>query len=112
MAKVILVNPSMATLGYSIVTPRWMFVIAQATPHDLVGTPVIVDETIKEFDASSVSPGDIVGISIHTGNCTAGYRVLREAKRKGATVIMGGIHPTIFPDEPLEVGADAVVTGN
>lgn len=25
---------------------------------------------------------------------------------------MGGIHPTIFPDEPLEMGADAVVTGN
>src|SRR5260370_40030524 len=30
----------------------------------------------------------------------------------GATVIMGGIHATIFPDEPLEMGADAVVTGN
>src|SRR5262249_53128689 len=47
-----------------------------------------------------------------TGNCLAGYRVLREAKLKGATVLMGGIHPTIFPAEPLEMGADAVVTGN
>lgn len=26
--------------------------------------------------------------------------------------IVGGIHPTIFPEEPLEWGADAVVTGN
>jgi radical SAM superfamily enzyme YgiQ (UPF0313 family) len=26
-------------------------------------------------------------------------------------VIVGGIHPTIFPDEPLEMGADAVVKG-
>ncbi|HEY0796406.1 MAG TPA: radical SAM protein [Acidisarcina sp.] len=112
MGKVILVNPSMATLGYSIVTPRWMFVIAQATPHDLVGTPVLVDETIKAFDSSIISPGDIVGIGIITGNCTAGYRVLAEAKRKGATVIVGGIHATIFPSEPLEMGADAVVTGN
>lgn len=112
MRKVILVNPSMATLGYSIVTPRWMFVIAQATPQDLVGTPVLVDETLKEFDSSIISPGDIVGISIHTGNCTAGYRVLTEAKRKGARVIMGGIHATIFPNEPLGMGADAVVTGN
>ena len=110
MSKVILVNPSMATVGYGIVTPRWLFVIAQATPQNLVGTPVVVDETIKEFDASIISPGDIVGISIQTGNCVAGYRVLREAKRGGATVIMGGVHATVFPDEPLEMGADAVVT--
>src|SRR5260370_1025343 len=41
-----------------------------------------------------------------------GYRILRQAKSRGATVIMGGIHATIFPDEPLEMGADAVVTGN
>ncbi len=112
MAKVILVNPSMSTLGYSVMTPRWLFVIAQATPADLVGDPILVDETIKKFDPGIVRRGDIVGIGISTGNCLAGYRVLREAKLKGATVIMGGIHPTIFPDEPLEMGADAVVTGN
>jgi radical SAM superfamily enzyme YgiQ (UPF0313 family) len=59
-----------------------------------------------------VGPGDIVGIGISSGNCTAGYRILREAKTRGATVIMGGIHCTIFPDEALRMGADAVVTGN
>ncbi len=112
MAKVILVNPSMATMGYSIITPRWLFVMAQATPRDLVGDPILVDETIEKFDPGIVHQRDIVGIGISTGNCLAGYRVLREAKLKGATVIMGGIHPTIFPDEPLEMGADAVVTGN
>jgi radical SAM superfamily enzyme YgiQ (UPF0313 family) len=112
MSKVILVNPSMVTLGYSIMTPRWLFVIAQATPRDLVGDPILVDETIKEFDASIVSPGDLVGISITTGNCTAGYKALKQAKSRGAKVIMGGIHVTIFPREPLEMGADAVVTGN
>src|SRR5262249_31955797 len=35
-----------------------------------------------------------------------------EAKRRRATVVMGGVHPTVFPEEPLETGADAVVTGN
>jgi radical SAM superfamily enzyme YgiQ (UPF0313 family) len=58
-----------------------------------------------------VNPGDIVGIGITTGNCLAGYRVLREAKKRNAIVIMGGIHATIFPDEPVELGADATVTG-
>ena len=99
-------------MGYSIITPRWLFVMAQATPIGLVDDPLLVDESLERFDPTVVRPGDIVGIGISTGNCLAGYRILREAKSKGATVIMGGIHPTIFPDEPLEMGADAVVTGN
>ncbi len=112
MPKVILVNPANSTLGYSVITPRWLFVIAQATPVELVGDPILVDEAIEKFDPSIVRPGDVVGIGISTGNCLAGYRILKEAKSNGATVIMGGVHPTIFPDEPLEMGADAVVTGN
>ncbi len=112
MGKVILVNPAMTTLGYSVITPRWLFVMAQATPVDLIGDPVLVDEAIHEFDPEAVQAGDIVGIGISTGHCLRGYEILRIAKSKGATVIMGGIHPTIFPDEPLEMGADAVVTGN
>jgi len=102
----------MCTVGYSVITPRWLFVIAQATPTDEVGDPVIVDEALAPFDPSIVSSGDIVGIGISTGNCLPGYRAMREAKARGATVIMGGIHATIFPDEPLEMGADSVVTGN
>jgi radical SAM superfamily enzyme YgiQ (UPF0313 family) len=112
MTKVVLVNPAMSTLGYSVITPRWLFVMAQATPMELVGDPLLVDEAIQAFDPGMVHPGDIVGIGISTGNCLAGYRILTEAKSRGATVIMGGIHPTIFPDEPLEMGADAVVMGN
>src|SRR5262245_5494098 len=112
MPKVILINPSMSTIGYSFITPRWLYVIAQATPVELVGDPIVIDETIERFRADIVNPGDIVGIGISTGNCLAGYRVLKEAKQRGAVVIMGGIHPTIFPDEPLKMGADAVVTGN
>src|SRR5215471_14807970 len=112
MAKIILVNPAMTTLGYSVVTPRWLFVIAQATPVELAADPVLVDEAIQEFDPDMVDRGDIVGIGISTGNCLAGYKILKKAKSRGATVIIGGIHPTIFPDEPLEMGADAVVTGN
>jgi radical SAM superfamily enzyme YgiQ (UPF0313 family) len=77
-----------------------------------VGDPVLVDEAIRELDPSIVHPGDIVGIGISTGNCLAGYKILKKAKSRGATVVMGGIHPTIVPDEALEMGADAVVIGN
>ena len=101
MPKVILVNPSLSTVGYSFITPRWLYVMAQATPVDMVGDPILVDESIERFDPDILSPGDIVGIGITSGNCIPGYRVLREAKLKGATVIMGGTHTTIFPEEPL-----------
>jgi len=111
MPKVILVNPSQSTAGYSFITPRWLYVLAQATPVELVGDPILVDESIERFDPDILSPGDIVGIGISSGNCLPGYRVLKEAKLKGATVIMGGIHATIFPEESLRMGADAVVTG-
>lgn len=112
MSNVILVNPSNATVGYSVITPRWLYVIAGATPTEFAGDPIIVDEPILQFDANRVGPGDIVGVGIHTGNCRPGYRVVREAKKRGATVIVGGVHGTIFPEEPLEMGADAVVKGN
>src|SRR5262249_47975822 len=112
MAKVVLVNPSMSTVGYSFITPRWLYVLAEATPTGLIGDPILVDESLKAFNPEILEPGDIVGIGISSGNCLPGYRALREAKAKGATVVMGGIHTTIFPDEPLKMGADAVVTGS
>ena len=89
MAIVVLVNPAMSTLGYSVITPRWLFVMAQATPVELVGDPALVDEAIQGFDPGVVHPGDIVGIGISTGNCLAGYRIVREAKSRGAAVING-----------------------
>ena len=111
MSKVILVNPANATVGYSVITPRWLFVIAGATPTNLVGDPVIIDVPVTPFKAEDVAAGDIVGIGIHSGNCRSAYQIIREAKQRGAIVIAGGIHPTLFPEEALEMGADAVVKG-
>lgn len=111
--RVFLVNPANVTAGISFITPRWLFVLAAATPRELVGDPALIDETIERFNPDKVERGDIVGIGITTDNCLAGYRVAREAKKRGATVIMGGIHTTLFPEEVRELGgADAVVKGN
>lgn len=112
MPKVFLVNPSRSSVGFSFLTPRWLFVMAQATPTALVGDPVLVDEALEPFDPETVAPGDIVGVGIGTVNCRPGYRVVQQAKARGATVIVGGIHASLVPKEPLEHGADAVVTGN
>jgi radical SAM superfamily enzyme YgiQ (UPF0313 family) len=110
--QVFLVNPSDISFGIAVITPRWLFVLAAATPARF-GTPIIVDETLETLDLSRVQPGDVVGIGVHTGNALRGYEVGRACRAAGATVIYGGIHATLFPEEVLQHGAaHAVVKGD
>jgi len=110
--KVHLVNPSDTAFGTAVITPRWLFVLAGATPAEF-GDPRIWDETLQHLDPEQVQPGDVVGIGIHTGNALRGYAVGRLARERGAWVIFGGIQATLFPNEAFERGgAHAVVTGD
>ena len=107
-----LVNPSDHSFGTAVITPRWLFVLAAATPRN-VGDPILVDESIEVIDPATIAAGDIVGISVHSANVLRGYEVGRIAKERGATVVYGGIHATLFPEEPFERGcADCVVKGD
>ncbi|HEY3885864.1 MAG TPA: radical SAM protein, partial [Vicinamibacterales bacterium] len=103
-----LVNPSHISFGVGVITPRWLFVLAGATPSQY-GRPEISDETLEPFELASVHAGDIVGIGIHTGNALRGYEIGRDASARGATVVFGGIHATLFPDEARDLGAAAAV---
>jgi radical SAM superfamily enzyme YgiQ (UPF0313 family) len=107
-----LINPSDNSFGTAVITPRWLFVLAAATPRSM-GDPVLVDESLEQLDSQTIRPGDVVGISVHTGNALRGYEVGRLAHDRGARVVYGGIHATLFPEEPFEQGAaDAVVKGD
>src|SRR6202034_937300 len=107
-----LVNPSDNSFGTAVITPRWLFVLAAATPR-IVGDPILVDESLEQIVPESIAPGDIVGISVHTGNALRGYAVGRMARERGAWVVYGGIHATLFPEEALNIGhAHAVVKGD
>lgn len=78
-----------------------------------MGDPVLVDESLEQLDPSTIKLGDVVGISVHTGNALRAYKVGRLARDRGAHVVYGGIHATLFPEEPFEWGAaDAVVKGD
>src|ERR1035437_2090452 len=110
--RVHLVNPSDNSFGTAVITPRWLFVLAAATPP-AAGDPILVDESLESMVPESIMPGDIVGISVHTGNALRGYEVGRIARQRGAWVIYGGIHATLYPEEALERGgAHAVVKGD
>ena len=112
MPQIHLVNPSRQSFGVAVITPRWLYVLAAATGRRF-GDPRIVDETLDALDVNTIEPGDVVGIGIHTGNARRGYEIGREVRRRGAWVVFGGIHATLFPDEAVEHGtAHAVVRGD
>jgi len=107
-----LVNPSDNSFGTAVITPRWLFVLAAATP-EIAGDPILVDESLEQIVPETIAAGDIVGISVHTGNALRGYEVGRMARARGAWVVYGGIHATLFPEEVFEQGeAHAVVKGD
>jgi radical SAM superfamily enzyme YgiQ (UPF0313 family) len=110
--RVHIVNPSHFSFGTGFITPRWMFVLAAATPAKW-GDPILSDESLKPFDTDQLTKGDVVGIGLHTGNALVGYELGQRARARGAWVVYGGSHPTLFPDEAHERGgAHAVVKGD
>jgi radical SAM superfamily enzyme YgiQ (UPF0313 family) len=107
-----LVNPSNLSFGVGVITPRWLFVLAGATPAQY-GDPRLTDETLEPVDESTIQTGDVVGIGIHTGNALRGYEVGNLARARGAYVVFGGIHATLYPEEAYRLGgAHAVVKGD
>ena len=111
-SRVHLINPSDTAFGTAVITPRWLYVLAAATPASF-GDPEIWDETLEPLDASRIQPGDVVGIGIHTGNALRGYSIGRMLRERGARVVFGGIHATLYPEEAFERGgAHAVVKGD
>ena len=107
-----LVNPSDNSFGTAVITPRWLFVLAAATPES-AGTPILVDESLEPIVPETIQPGDVVGISVHSENALRGYAVGQMARARGAWVVYGGIHATLFPEEALERGeGHAVVKGD
>ncbi len=110
--RVHLINPSHLSFGVAVITPRWLYVLAAATGTRW-GDPRIIDETLEQVDITTIAAGDVVGIGIHTGNALRGYEIGRQLRARGAWVVFGGIHATLFPDEAHEYGgAHAVVRGD
>lgn len=68
----------------------------------------LVDELQEAIP--SVRDFDIVGLTAMTQQAPHAYELADRFRSEGATVIMGGMHPTVLPEEAL-LHADAVVVG-
>ena len=69
--------------------------LASLTPdeHDII----VIDENIEEIDFSIKV--DLVGISVRTMFAKRAYQISDMFRKKGVKTVLGGIHPSMCPDE-------------
>ena len=68
----------------------------------------VIEESVEEINLDE--PVDLVGISVQTFSVERAYDIAAEYRKRGVTVVLGGIHVTAVPDEAA-LHADAVVVG-
>jgi radical SAM superfamily enzyme YgiQ (UPF0313 family) len=80
--------------------------VAAATPPEW---EVILADEVQE-DIPFEGRFDLVGITAMTHQAVRAYEIADHFRSRGVPVVLGGIHPTVLPDEAL-CHADAVVVG-
>ncbi|MEK6692267.1 MAG: radical SAM protein [Nitrospirota bacterium] len=68
----------------------------------------IIDETVDNIDFDM--DVDLVGISVMTYHAPRAYAISQRFRKRGVTVVLGGIHPSAMPAE-AGLHADSVVIG-
>jgi len=88
--------------------PLTLTTLAALIPPELNAEAVIYDETagIIPLDLEA----DLICITCITGTAPRCYAYADFFRRKGITVVLGGVHPTMMPQEAAH-HADSVVTG-
>lgn len=99
-------DPSGSSAGtFKIVQLNLPLLAAHTPPRHTVK---ICDESFAPDDVDE--DVDLVGVTVMTELATRAYSIGDAYRRRGVKVVMGGIHPTVLPDEALQ-HSDAVVLG-
>ena len=108
--KILLISPSVdaekRTNKWLMIPQLALYILEGLTPpeHEVK----IIEEETGYIDLEQEC--NLVGISCMTANAPRAYELCKEFKKRGKTVILGGVHPSILPDEALQ-HADCVVVG-
>ncbi len=108
--KILLISPRVdkeTRTNKGLMMPQLaLYILAGLTPaeHDVE----VIEEETECVDLENDC--DLVGISCMTANSSRAYELCHEFKKRGKTVILGGVHPSILPDEAMQY-ADSVVVG-
>lgn len=106
--KILLITPSTdKRLGRFLRMPQLTLgVISALTPAEIEVD--VVEEEIEEVTFDKYY--DLVGISCITAVAPRAYQLSSIFREKGAKVVLGGIHPTVMPQEAI-AHCDCVVMG-
>lgn len=88
--------------------PLTLTTLAALVPPELNADVTLFDEGIADIDLDLEA--DLVGISAITGTAPRSYELADHFRRRGIPVVLGGVHPTLLPDEAAR-HTDSVVVG-
>ena len=88
--------------------PLTLTTLAALVPGDFPAELTLIDEGIQ--DVPDDLEVDLVGITVITGTAKRAYELADRFRARGITVVLGGPHVTLIPDDAAP-HADAIVTG-
>jgi radical SAM superfamily enzyme YgiQ (UPF0313 family) len=88
--------------------PLTLTTLAALVPQELGARVEVYDEGIQ--DVPHEIDADLVGMTVITGTARRSYELARDFRAQGKTVVLGGPHVTLVPQEAA-LHADAIVVG-
>lgn len=99
--KVTLIKPNIGRLEHGLyvdsgrMEPLQLGVLAALTPPDV--EVVMYDDRMEPIPYDE--PTDLAAITVETFTARRAYEISAEFRKRGVPVILGGIHPTLIPEE-------------
>ena len=90
----------------ALIPPLGLAMVAALTPPDIEVS--LTDENVTAIDFQKQI--DLVGITALTVTAQRAYQIADTFRAKGVQVVLGGIHPSVLPEEARQ-HADAIVIG-
>ena len=94
-------------IKYSLFPPLTLLTLAGLTPEDRYKI-IVRDEHVESVDVDDHV--DLLAMTVYVSSAHRAYELADAYRRRGAKVVLGGIHPSTLPEEAVR-HADAVCIG-
>lgn len=107
------IKPTIGRMEHSLyvdegrMEPLMLAVLAGLTPPDV--EVALYDDRMESIPYDL--PTDLAAITVETYTARRAYEVAAEYRKRGVPVILGGMHPTLLPEE-AELHADSLFLGD
>ena len=111
--KITFIKPNIGRREHSLyvdhgrMEPLMLAVLAGLTPPDV--EVVLYDDRMEAIPYDEQT--DLVAISVESYTARRSYEIAEEYRQRGVQVILGGMHPTLIPEEAA-LHADSIFLGD